>query len=474
MLQCDRALQASELFWEQDALPVLSDYLRLPNLSQIFDPDWKKNGAMDKAAQLFQDWLQKNKASPYLHSEIVQFPGKTPVLLIEIPGTAGGNVLIYGHLDKQPPFTGWRAGLDPWKPTREGDRLYGRGAADDGYAVFAAVGALKLLAEQNQPRPRCIILIEAGEESGSPDLPFYLEYLAPKIGKPQLIVCLDSGCASYDRLWLTTSLRGLITGTLRADVLTEGVHSGDSSGIVPSSSTVLRQVIARVEDPQSGSVTLKELHAEIPEERRRQARLLATTVGEDLIRHFPFVEENDGGILNLSELVLNRTWRPTLCTIGGEGLPPLSAAGNVLRPYTAEKLSIRLPPTVNAFEAAAALKHRLEERPPWKSRVAFRVEKVATGWHAPPLAHWLVESLNESSLAFFGRTMMQFGEGATIPFAGLLAKEFRDAQFLVTGVLGPESNAHGPNEFLHLPTAKRLTACLAKTLNDFALHYSQR
>ncbi len=468
MLDIDRTLLASERFWETQALPTLSEYLRIPNLSQIFDPQWQATGAMHRAAMLFQNWLESNRTSPYLLSEIIQHPGRTPLLLVEIPGTTGGNVLIYGHLDKQPPFTGWREGLDPWQPTREGDRLYGRGAADDGYALFAAIGALKLLAEQNQPQPRCTILIEAGEESGSPDLPFYLERLASKIGKPGLIVCLDSGCATYDRLWLTTSLRGLITGTLRADVLTEGVHSGDSSGIVPSSSGILRHLMSRVEDPVSGAITLKELYTNIPPERRRQAELVATVLGEKLYTRFPFINPQDDRILDLPELILNRTWRPTLCTIGGEGLPPLASAGNVLRPYTAEKLSLRIPPTVKASAAAQALKQRLEERPPWGSRTSFTVEKVATGWHAPLLAPWLANSLNEASLAFFGRTMMQLGEGATIPFAGLLADEFPEAQFLVTGVLGPESNAHGPNEFLHLPAVKRLTACLANVLTDFA------
>lgn len=469
MLNFERAAQSSEIFWEETAVPKLTEYLGIRNLSPAFDPEWREHGFMNQAIQLFGEsaYLQRS-VLPYLQAEIIRFDNRTPVLLIEVQGTTGGNVLLYGHLDKQPEFAGWREGLNPWNATREGDRLYGRGGADDGYAMFAALGALRLLAEQNLPRPRCVILIEACEESGSYDLPEYLSRLAPRIGKPELVVCLDSGCASYDRLWLTTSLRGLVAGTLRADVLSEGIHSGDGSGIVPSSSWVLRHLIARVENPLTGDITLPDLQTVIPVERLRQAQAVATELGDELYNRFPFVPGVTPRINSPYELILNRTWRSTLSTIGGEGLPRLSEAGNVLRPYTTEKLSLRIPPTVDPVQAGAALKRMFEQDSPCGARVSFTVDKTSVGWNAPPLPAWLAQSINEGSEKFFGRSMMLMGEGGTIPFAGLLGQEFPEAQFLVTGVLGPNSNAHGPNEFLHLPTAIKLTACVAKTLTDYA------
>lgn len=473
MLNKERALHASDQYWETTALRILEEYLSIANLSPAFDPSWRERGAMDQALALYHKSAENQRADMYLTSEIVRFGDRTPVLVVDVPGTTGGNVLMYGHIDKQPPFSGWHKGLEPFRATREGERLYGRGAADDGYALFAALGALHILAKQNAPRPRCLILIEACEESGSYDLPYYLSRLAPRISKPELVVCLDSGCASYDRLWLTTSLRGLVSGTLRADIMTEGVHSGDGGGIVPSTSWILRHVIARVEDTATGRIVLDDLYAPIPDERDRQARAAATVLGSEVHDRFSFVPGSGPICADAGELMLNQTWRPSLETIGGAGLPAISEAGNVLRPFTAEKLSLRIPPNIDPALAAAALKHALERDPPCGARVSFTIEKTSPGWNAPPLAPWLADSLNEGSQAFFGRPLMLMGEGGTIPFARLLGQEFPDAQFLVTGVLGPGSNAHGPNEFLHIPTAKRLTACLAQALTDCAAQYGR-
>jgi acetylornithine deacetylase/succinyl-diaminopimelate desuccinylase-like protein len=346
----------------------------------------------------------------------------------------------------------------------EGDRLYGRGGADDGYATFASVIALLALREQHAPRHRCVILIEACEESGSYDLPFYIDALAARIGRPSLVICLDSGCGNYDQLWCTTSLRGLVGGKLTVEVLTEGVHSGDASGIVASSFRILRQLLNRVDDPATGIVH-DAFHVEIPAQRREQARRAAEVLGNAVFERFPFAGSTAPVARDPTELILNRTWRPALAITGAEGLPAVADAGNVLRPSTTLKVSLRLPPTCNAAGAARKLKEILESDPPYGAHVSFEYDWAGQGWHAPPMVPWLEAAVNEASKNHFGgRPAMHMGEGGTIPFMGMLGEKFPGAQFLITGVLGPGANAHGPNEFLHIPTAKKLTACVAEVI----------
>ncbi|HTM22200.1 MAG TPA: M20/M25/M40 family metallo-hydrolase, partial [Kofleriaceae bacterium] len=389
---------------------------------------------------------------------------------IDVPGGGGDPVLMYGHLDKQPEMTGWRAGLGAWDPVREGDRLYGRGGADDGYAMFGALLALRLLAEQGVRHRRCVIIIEACEESGSGDLPAYVDHLADRLGTPGLVVCLDSGCGNYDQMWCTTSLRGVVTATLRVDVLTEGVHSGDAGGIVPDSFRVLRLILSRLEDPHSGKILPPELHAEVPAQRAAEARAVAAALGSEVWDKFPLVEGMHPAAADPGELVLARTWRPSLSVVGAEGLPPIADAGNVLRPSTAVKLSLRLPPTVDAARSTAFLVELLQREPPYGARVRVTdlEDTPAGGWEAPALAPWLGDSLRAASQCFFGKPALFIGEGGSIPFMGMLGARYPRAQFVITGVLGPMSNAHGPNEFLDLPTAKKLTCCVAQIVADYS------
>lgn len=428
---------------------------------------------MDRAATLIEDWCRKRKI-PGLQVERVELEGRTPLIYMEIPARVESDttVLLYGHLDKQPEMVGWRDDLGPWKPVREGDRLYGRGGADDGYAAFASLTALEVLARQGIPHARCVVLIEGCEESGSYDLPFYIDHLADRIGKPNLVVCLDSGCGDYDRLWSTTSLRGMASGELKVEILREGVHSGDASGVVPDSFRILRSVLSRLEDAETGEIKPKELRVEIPAQRVEQAGVAARVLGEAVHAKFPF-EKGAGPIAaDITELVLNRTWRPALAVTGVDGLPALANAGNVLRPQTAMKLSLRLPPTVDGEKAAQVLKELLEANPPYGAKVSFQGAEGCDGWDAPPLASWLEEAVAAASQSFFGQEPAYMGEGGTIPFMGMLGEKFPEAQFLITGVLGPESNAHGPNEFLHIPTAKRLTGCVAHVLAEHLVRTS--
>ncbi|MEN5210041.1 M20 family metallopeptidase [Stenotrophomonas terrae] len=455
--------------WDNDIVPQLVDYIRIPNKSPMFDANWVANGYMDQAVNLMESWA-KAQTIPGLQVEVVRLEGRTPLLFLEIPATGpetgDDTVLLYGHLDKQPEMTGWDDDLGPWKPVLRGDKLYGRGGADDGYAIFGSLAAVLALQEQGLPHARCVILIEACEESGSYDLPAYVDHLADRIGQPSLVVCLDSGCANYDQLWCTTSLRGLTGGNFTVKVLNEGVHSGDASGVVPSSFRLLRQLLSRIEDEKTGRILLEGLHTEVPAERLEQAKRAADVVDTAIFDKFPLVDGLKPMSEELTELVLNRTWRPALSVTGIGGMPPLESAGNVLRPETSVKLSLRLPPTANGKVCGELLKEALLRDPPNGAHVSLDLEKASTGWNAPAMAPWLEQSIDAASQAFFGKPAMYMGEGGSIPFMGMLGEKFPGAQFMITGVLGPHSNAHGPNEFLHIPMGKRVTSCVSKVLFD--------
>jgi acetylornithine deacetylase/succinyl-diaminopimelate desuccinylase-like protein len=467
MLDIAKARKFVDQCWGDEVVPTLVEYIKIPNKSPSFDPDWAAHGYMDEAVALFERWARaKLPLLPGATLEVVRLPGRTPVILIDVPGEGADTVLLYGHLDKQPEMVGWADGYGPWMPRLEGDKLYGRGGADDGYAMFGALSALMALREQGMPHAHCVVLIEACEESGSYDLPYYIDHLAQRIGSPALVVCLDSGCGNYDQLWMTTSLRGIASGTLTVQVLDEGVHSGDASGVVPSSFRILRRLLSRLEDEETGAVRPAELYAQVPSERVAQARRAAAALGDTVYTKFPLMPGMSAMSEDLTELVLNRTWRPQLAVIGIDGLPDPLNAGNVLLPSTVAKLSLRLPPTLDPEEAGDRVRALLEEDPPYGSRIEYEPGPGAAGWNAPALSPWLEQSLKRASEAAFGAPPAYMGEGGSIPFMAMLGEKFPQAQFVVTGVLGPHSNAHGPNEFLHIPTGKRISAVIAQVLAD--------
>jgi acetylornithine deacetylase/succinyl-diaminopimelate desuccinylase-like protein len=455
--------------WDREIVPKLKTYIQIPAKSPAFDTEWKSRGYMDEAMALLEAWV-RDQPIPGMKVERLELPGRTPVLFMEIPGQGDDCILLYGHMDKQPEMVGWNSDLGPWVPVLSEDRLYGRGGADDGYATFASLTAIMALHERGIPHARCVVLIEGCEESGSYDLPFYMSHLADRIGEPSLVICLDSGCGNYDQLWVTTSLRGLAGGTLRVKVLDEGVHSGDASGIVPSSFRILRQLLSRIEDENTGRIIPEIFYADIPTERLQQAQKTASILGKDAYSKYPWAGGTQPMASDIAEMLLNRTWRPTLSVTGAEGFPELANAGNVLRPQTALKLSIRIPPMVDAATAQARLKEILERDPPYGARIEFDGEPAATGWAAPATKPWLQSTLDEASKTYFGPQSAAMGEGGTIPFMGMLSERFPNAQFMISGLLGPKSNAHGPNEFLHIPTGKKLTAAVADVI---AKHYQR-
>ena len=449
--------------WDDEIVPQLIEYIRIPCKSPHFDSDWASNGYIDAAVALAEQW-SRAQAIPGLNIEVIRLEDRTPVIFFEIDGDAPGTILMYGHLDKQPEMTGWRDGLGPWIPVLDEGKLYGRGGADDGYSIFASLLALSALKQQGIGHARIVGLIECCEESGSYDLPAYIDALKARIGTVDLVIGLDSGCGNYDQLWMTTSLRGIAAGTLTVEVLNEGVHSGDASGVVPSSFRIARQLLDRLEDAGSGRILPKEFFCDIPDERSEQATLAGETLGDPMLSRFPFAGGTQPMTREYGEAVLNRTWRPFLSVVGADGMPAIKDAGNVLRPQTALKLSLRIPPLIDGQSATQDLKRILEADPPHNAKVTFEADQAATGWHAPATAPWLKEVVDAASKQFYGKPAMMMGEGGTIPFMAMLGESFPQAQFLITGVLGPQSNAHGPNEFLHVPYAKKLTACVAQVI----------
>jgi acetylornithine deacetylase/succinyl-diaminopimelate desuccinylase-like protein len=468
-------LNSSELYqyisnqWEETIIPSLIDYIKIPNKSPDFDDKWFEHGYMEQAVELISNWCEQN-APKNMEMQIVRLEGRTPLIFMDIPGQCDNTVVLYGHLDKQPEMEGWDDELGPWKPVLKDGKLYGRGGADDGYAAFASLTAINALQKQNIPHARCIVIIEACEESGSYDLPFYIEHLKPKIGEPELVVFLDSGAGNYEQLWITTSLRGNIVGELSTEVIKEGVHSGNASGIVADSFRVATQLIARIENNQSGEITLPELHVEIPNERIEQAAVCAEVLGDKVFSEFPFHPGVKPVSDDKQQLVLNRTWKPALSITGAGGLPTIANAGNVSRPITSLKLSMRIPPTCCPKTASDAMQKALTDNPPYNTKVTFNCDDGALGWNAPPQAEWLSDAMQEASTTYYQKPVVYMGEGGTIPFMGMLGDKFPNAQFMITGVLGPSSNAHGPNEFLHIEMGKKVTACVSHVLFK---HYQQ-
>jgi acetylornithine deacetylase/succinyl-diaminopimelate desuccinylase-like protein len=462
--------------WDDEIVPELVEYIKIPNKSPHFDPKWDEHGYMEQAVQQIANWCDAQDI-PNKTLEIVRIKGRTPIIFMEIAASDGTNnpnddtILMYGHLDKQPEMSGWEEGLGPWIPVIRDNKLYGRGGADDGYAAYASLTALMAIQKQGLPHARTVVIIEACEESGSYDLPYYIDQLRDRIGEPSLVICLDSGAGNYEQLWCTMSLRGMTSGTLKVDVLKEGIHSGMGSGIVPSSFRIIRQLLNRLEDDKSGRLLPKEFYADIPHQRLEQTLKVAEVLGDGIVEAYPFVEGVEPMAENNFERLLNRNWRPALSYTGIAGMPEIENAGNVLRPTTSIKLSLRLPPTANSKKATEALTKILTENPPSGAKVSFESDQDGDGWNAPDVAPWLAESLERGSEKVYGKPAMYMGEGGTIPFMGMLGEKFPKAQFMITGVLGPNSNAHGPNEFLHIPFAKKLTTCVSQVIVD---HYKRK
>jgi acetylornithine deacetylase/succinyl-diaminopimelate desuccinylase-like protein len=454
--------------FERDALDTLLAYAAIPCLSPDYDAQWAEHGYIDAATELLATWARE-RSFANVDVTIHRLMGRTPVLVVTVEATATGTAtaVLYGHLDKQPPLGDWSDGLEPFTPVRRADRVYARGVADDGYSAFAALLALEAMEANGIAHSRCVVLIEASEESGSPDLEAYLDELAEHLGDVALMICLDSGALTYDRLWVTTSLRGMLHVQLTVKVLTQGQHSGSASGVVPSSFRILRQLLDRVEDAHTGDVLLEELNCEIPDVYVDDANSLASEFGDIIAKELPTLPGLELMGSSAQDRILRRTWFSTLSIVGMGGIPEPAIAGNVLRPSTTAVLSFRLPPTVDATRAGEAVRSALTRDVPSSAEVNVDVI-AADGWLTPPLEPWLTNALDAASNDAFAHAPGFTGEGGTIPFLAFLGRRYPHVQFVATGVLGPLSNAHAIDEMLDLNMAVGVTNAVITILGAFA------
>ena len=460
----DRLMARADELWEESIIPSLSDFIEIEALSPSFEPNWKEKGELNATINLFTKWLVDQELEG-MEYKIHTIDERTPVLLVTVEGTGPGEVIFYSHLDKQPSRPKlWSEGLHPLKGVRREPWLYGRGALDDGYGGYVCITALKMLQEQGVPYPRSYFLIETCEESGSYDLPPYLELLTEDLGEPDLIVVLDSGGPDYEHIWVTEALRGLVAGNLSVKVSNEGVHSGMSGGVIPSSFRIQRMLLDRVEDSKTGEILVPEMHVEISDKVRKEAEELGNLLGDELWSQLPVVDtlrpQNEG----VAEILLDMNWRPAMSVIGANGMPPTQTAGNVLRTHTDLKLSFRIPPGVNSEIIDSIVKETLEKNPPYGSKVEYTPDAAADGFHAPTMDGKIADALSSASLHITGLPPMATWVGGTIPFMAMMQKKYPSAQFFCTGTGGPGNNAHGPDEKLHIPSSKRLTAVLSATI----------
>ncbi len=451
--------------WHSETLCALKEFVSIQSLSPSFDPDWERHGELHKAIEIAKSFGEKLLSN--IQFEILESPGRSPLLFFEIPAfgdsASHGDVLFYGHLDKQPEGNGWSNNRCPFSATQEDTVLYGRGVADDGYSFYSAVSIAKALESGGLSHPRIWGVFETCEESGSFDFSHWMQLLAPRLSNVALILVLDAGCIDYSGLYVTTNFRGILRATLKVSVLNHGVHSGVASGIVPDSFMIARNLLDRLEDSSSGKILDKAFYTTIPATRLEQLREKAKRITS--FKHdFPWINAPITLSKTIEENLIAQTWLPQLTIIGAQGLPDINKAGNVLRASTSLKLSLRLPPMIDSQAAESALKRILLDDPPFGASVELSDVSSSEGWNAPEEAEWLSREINDASLDIFGKPAVYSGEGGTLSICNVFQSTCPKAQFLLTGVLGPNSNAHGPDEALRLDYVEKLCCALSRII----------
>lgn len=457
--------------FEEQTLPGIMDYIRIPNVSPNYDPQWDTNGNQEKAVSFLANWVLSQNLKG-LSLSIYKEKKRTPFIYIEVnPSRVSDKrtVLMYGHFDKQPAYTGWSDGLGPTTPVIKDGKLYGRGSTDDGYALFGIITAIKTCQRINLPLPRIVIIVEGAEESYIEDLNFYLSALKTKIGTPDFIVCLDSGSEDYKRLWLTTSLRGNCAIDLTVKTLKVGMHSGGGTGFVADSYFILRRLLDRIENSDTGEIIIPESKVPLPKNRENEIRRLVTIVKDDYIKNYPFFENTQPIHKELFDLVVNNTWQSTLAITGADGFPEASTAGNVLRPFSSVRLSFRFPPGVDTQKVGESIVEILSKDPPYNAIVEAKLLSFGNGWNLDEknYSNQLKIVLNNASKRYFNNETEAFGEGGSIPFVQTFNQAYPNADLAVMGVAGPGSSIHGPDENLDLEFCRKFICCIAHMLSEY-------
>lgn len=456
-----------EQFWLEEAQPTLMDFIRLPSKSTAFDPQWKEHGYLLQACRLAANWIQK--IIPDATCEIIEDEGKTPCLFVEI----GSNdlerqektIAFYGHLDKQPENEGWKDGLGPWTPYFDGEYLFGRGACDDGYSVFAMITAVETLRRSKMKHPRIVAIFETQEESGSSDLEGYLHQLKAKIGSPECFIVLDNQCGDYNRLWLNTSLRGNISGTLSVSTMSYGVHSGSFSGIVPDPFTVAMTLLGRIQHPETGEILLDTLQAQIPALRLKQIQEVSLRMGDQIWKTAPLLENVQPKYGNNDAILIQSTWKPSLTIIGIDGIPSIQNAGNVIQGSVSLRLSFRIPPGIDIDNALQSINDCFTQNIPYGCSVTWNSLEYLPGWCAPSHSVKYEKLFHDAGEQVFEEKTLACGQGASIGFIPKFEKLFPKTEIILIGVLGPQSNAHSPNEALNVLYTQKLIETIAIVLS---------
>jgi acetylornithine deacetylase/succinyl-diaminopimelate desuccinylase-like protein len=452
--------------FEKNFVEPLSDFVRIPNLTPAFDPEYFTNGLNQQAIKFVKEYAESMKIDG-LEFHHYEEEGMCPMVVMTYEGSGAPNVMVYGHLDKQPHMEGWREGTGPISPAIIDGKLYGRGASDDGYVPFAVLLAIKNAILQGQTLPRIALVLETEEESGSHDLVPLLEKCNKWIGTPDFCICLDSGALDYSTLWLTTTLRGMMAFNMKVSIAEGAVHSGISGGAIPETFRIANSLLDRLEDTTTRRLPLFEV--EIPDSFKEEAKHIAELQGEDMYKPFKFLEgckamnQDD-----LAELYLNVNWRPSLAVTGADGMPPISKSGNVVRPSTTLRVSIRLPPGLDSVKALATAEELLLKDVPHGAKVELLSKVTGDGWCMKELSEKTVKVLDQASNNFYGKSCGQYGIGGSIPFLKVLGDKYPQTEILALGVLGPEANAHAPNETLDLPYSKKFIMTLSHVLAGLA------
>ena len=463
--------QTIDKIWDTRALPALMDFIRIPCKSTAFDPHWESNGYLNQACTFISAWVKQQL--PQASCEIIQEPGKTPCLWLDVPAyhaQTDNTVAFYGHLDKQPEASGWSEGLGPWTPVIRDGKLFGRGCSDDGYSVFLMISALVSLREQGLGHPHCVGIFETQEESGSIDLPHYLTALKERFNHPISLFVLDNQCCDYQRLWLNTSLRGVISAVLRVKTLHHNVHSGTYSGILPDAFAIAQHLLSRIHEPLSGRVLLDSFHTQIPENRKKQLLQAAKLLEASTSYYPPLLDGVQTKTTSVFDSIYNSTWEPALTVTAIDGLANLNQAANVVPKEIALKLSIRIPPNIDLARAIQDLEKTVTQNVPFHASVTLEDIRQGSGW-TPPLTAQNQETerlLNTCSQSVFHEDVAFSATGGSISIIPEFEKCLPGTSIMLLGVLGPGSNAHGPDESLNIEYVKKLTNVLSLYLKDVA------
>jgi len=459
--------------WEAggQAIEGLMNLVRVPNLSPDYDKEFLTNGLIMKAIDVTKAWME-TQGIKGLQSTVYHDPGRWPLLRVDIPAFNGGSrhILCYGHLDKMPHLdaAGWSEGLSATNPVIRGPKVYGRGTNDDGYNSFLVITALRYLEEHNLPHPKITILLETGEESSDEEITRYLHDLHDSIGDVDLICILDAESQDYETVWMCKSLRGVVAGVLSVKHLAVPCHSGMATGLVPSTFRIARELISRIENEKTGEILFPEAHVEIPQNRIDQCNAIAAHLGQGSVEIVTLLPGAKYLSEDFGQLLLNKAWKPGLAVTGQRGLPIVEEGSNVIRPETALKLSLRIPPGVDAEKCQAAMKKILEADPPYGATVEFKPLGAGCGWYGKDFDPLLDAAIKKATKAAFGAEPLYYGEGGSIPLCNTFQELWGKAQIIVTGCAGPDAKPHGYDESLDLPYTGKFTAVVASIFCDFA------